>query len=121
MALDECTRLLQELNGYKHCQINSPNKNRYHQNPVKQDKSYLDQLHSVTKLLTVALQDPDIVEIEYNTKGKYSGTKIEKKFDVAIGFSNRTGYYPLPMCSIIKFELDPANQSNSTLKVNRQY
>ena len=51
------------------------------------------------------------MQIEYNTKGKYSGTKIEKKFDVVIGFPNRTWYYPLPTCSVIKFELDPANQS----------
>ena len=79
VALNECTRLLQELNGHKHCQIYSPTKNRYHQNPVRPDKSYIDQPYSVTKLLTVALQDPDIVEIEYNTKGKYSGTKIKKE------------------------------------------
>ena len=111
VALNECTRLLQELHGHKHCQIYSPTKNRYHQNPFRQDKSYLDQPYSVTKLLTVALQDPDIVQIEYNTRGKYSGTKKEKKFDVAIGFPNKTAYYPYPMCSVIKFELDPTNQS----------
>ena len=109
-ALNECTRLLQELNSHKYCQIYSPPKSIYHQNPVRQDKSYIDQPYSVTKLLTVSLQDPDIVEIEYNTKGKHSGIKIEKKFDVAIGFPNRTGYYPYPMCSVIKFELNPANQ-----------
>ena len=103
--------MLQELNGHKHCQIYSPSKNRYHQNPVRPDKSYIDQPYSVTKL-TVALQDPDIVEIEYNTKGKYSGTKIEKIFDVVIGFPNRTVYYPYPTCSGIKFELNPANQKN---------
>ena len=49
--------------------------------------------------------------IEYNTRGKYSGTKIEKKFDVAIGFPNKTAYYPYPTCSVIKFKLNPANQS----------
>ena len=102
--------MLQELNGHKYCQIYSPPKNNYHQNPVRYDKSYIDQPYSITKLLTVALQDPDIVEIEYNTKGKKSGTKIEKKFDVAIGFPNKTGYYPLPMCSVIKFELNPSSQ-----------
>ena len=52
------------------------------------------------------------MEIEYSTRGKYSGTKIEKKFDVAIGFPNKTGYYPYAMCSVIKFKLNPANQSN---------
>ena len=110
LALNECKRLLQELN-QKHCQIFSPTKNRYHQNPDRPNKSYLDQLYSVIKLLTVALQHPDIVQIEYNRKGKCSGTKIEKKFDVPIGFPQTSGYYLLPMCSVIKFELDPANQS----------
>ena len=69
-------------------------------------------MYSITKLFTVALQDPDIVEIEYNTRGKYSGTKIEKKFDVPIGFPNKGGYFPYPMCSVIKFKLNPANQKN---------
>ena len=110
MALNECRRLLQELN-QKHCQIFSPAKNIYHQNPDRLDKSSIDQPYSVTKLLTVALQHPDIVQIEYNGKGKCSGTKIEKKFDVPIGFPQRIGYYPLPTCSVIKFKLDPANQS----------
>ena len=110
LALNECKRLLQELN-HKRCQIFSPTKKRYHQNPDLLNKSYLDQPYSITKLLTVALQDPDIVQIEYNRKGKHSGTKIEKKFDVPIGFPQTSGFYPLPMCSVIKFELDPANQT----------
>ena len=110
MALNECTRLLQGIYGQKESAIYNPTKNKYHQNPIKQDKSYIDQPYSVTKLLTVALQDPDIVVIAYNTRGKYSGTKIEKKFDVAIGFPNKTAYYPYPTCSFIKFELNPANQ-----------
>ena len=110
MALDECTRLLQELNSHKFCQIFSPPKNIYHQNPVRQNRSYLDQLYSITKLYTEALEDPDIVEIEYNKRGKYSGTKIEKKFDVPIGFPNKSGYFPYPTCSVIKFEFNPANQ-----------
>ena len=55
LALNECTRLLQELYN-KHCQIFSPTKNRYHQNPDRLDKSYLDEPYSITKLLTVALQ-----------------------------------------------------------------
>ena len=110
MALHVCRRLLQELN-QPHCQIFSPNKNQYHQNPDRLNKSYLDQPYSITKLLTVALEKPDRVQIEYNKKGKHSGTKIEKKFDVPIGFLQTSGYYPFPMCSIIKFELDPATQS----------
>ena len=111
-ALNECKRLLEELYSQKESQIHNPTKNTYHQNPIKQDKSYIDQPYFITKLLTVALQDPDIVVIEYNTRGKYSGTKIEKKFDVAIGFPNKTAYYPYPTYSVIKFELNPANQSN---------
>ena len=109
-ALDECTRLLQKLNSHKFCQIFSPPKNIYHQNPVRQNKRYFDQPYSITKLFTEALEDPDIVKIEYNRRGKYSGTKIEKKFDVLIGFPNKSGYFPLPTCSVIKFELNPANQ-----------
>ena len=50
------------------------------------------------------------MEIEYNTRGKYSGTKIEKKFDVPIGFPNKSGYFPYPTCSVMKFKLNPANQ-----------
>ena len=50
------------------------------------------------------------MEIEYNTKGKKSGTKIEKKFDVVIGFSNITYQYQFPMCSVVKFELNPVDQ-----------
>ena len=69
-ALNECKRLLQELYSQKESQIHNPTKNKYHQNPTKQDKSYIDQSYSVTKLLTVALNDPDIVVIEYNTRGK---------------------------------------------------
>ena len=110
MALNECTRLLQELNGHKYCQIFSPPKNIYHQNSVRQNKSYLDQPYYITKLFTEALEDSDIVKIEYNTRGKYSGTKIEKKFDVPIGLTNKSGYFPYPTCSVIKFELNPANQ-----------
>ena len=30
---------------------------------------------------------------------------------MAIGFPSKTVYYPYPMCSVIKFELNPANQS----------
>ena len=48
--------------------------------------------------------------IEYNTRGKYSATKIEKQFDVAIGFPNITYQYQFPTCSVIKFELNPADQ-----------
>ena len=50
--------------------------------------------------------------IEYNTKGKYSGTKIEKKFDVVIGFPNKTAYYPNPMRCVIKLKLYTTNQIN---------
>ena len=57
------------------------------------------------------MEHPDRVQIEYNQKGKCSGTKIEKKFDVLIGFPQTSGYFPLPTCSVIKFELDPATQS----------
>ena len=86
-------------------------KNQYHQNPDRLNKSYLDQPYSITKLLTVALENPDRVQLEFNKKGKCSGTKIEKKFDVPIGFPQTSGYYPFPTCSVIKFELDPATQS----------
>ena len=110
MALNECRRLLQELR-QKHCQIFNPKKNSYHQNADRLDKSYLAEPYSITKLLTVALQDPDRVQIEYKKKGKHSGTKIEKKFDVPIRFPQNSWYYPNPTCSVIRFELDPAYQS----------
>ena len=58
LALNVCRRLLQELN-QTHWQIFNPNKNQYHQNPDRLNKSYLDQPYSVTKLLTVALEHPD--------------------------------------------------------------
>ena len=47
--------------------------------------------------------------INYNTRGKYKATKIEKKFDVLIGFPDITYQYQLPMCSVIKFEFNPPN------------
>ena len=56
-------------------------------------------------------KNPDRVQIEYNQKGKRSGTKIEEKFDVLIGFPQTSGYFPLPTCSVINFQLDPATQS----------
>ena len=110
MALHVCRRLLQELN-QPLCQIYSPPKNQYHQNPDQLNKSYLDQPYSITKLLTVTLENPDRVQLEFNKKGKCSGNKIEKKFDVPIGFPQTSGYFPLPTCSVIKFKLDPATQS----------
>ena len=106
MALNECQRLLQEFR-QNQCQISNPTKNQYHQHPDRQDKSYLAELYSVTKLLTVALEDPDRGQIEYKNCKK-SGTKIEKKFDVLIGFAQYSGYSQYPYCSVIKFELDPA-------------
>ena len=106
MALNECRRLLQELR-QKPCQIFNPTKNQYHQHPDQLDKSYLAEPYSITKLLTVALEDPDRVQIEYKN-GKKSGTKIEKKFDVPIGFPQYSGYSQYPYCSVIGFELDPA-------------
>ena len=57
----------------------------------------------------MALEDPDRVQIEYKN-GKKSGTKIEKKFDVPIGFPQYSGYSQYPNCSVIRFELDPAYQ-----------
>ena len=74
--------------------------------------------------LTVALNEPDIVVIEYNTRGKYAATKIEKKFYVPIGFPNITYQYQFPTCSVIRFKLNPANQryfSQGKLTVLKKY
>ena len=60
--------------------------------------------------------------IEYDTRGKYAATKIEKKFDVLIGFPDIM--YQLPMCSVIKFKFNPPNPryySDGKLTVLKRY